>query len=134
MRFWTHILENLMAKYRFQDLEIWKTSLEITDRLFDLADVVEKKKHFRFAEQLRGAVLSISNNIAEGSGSTFIREFARFLNIARRSAFEVTNMLIILHRRDLITTNQLNRELEAIDQLCRMIHGFTRSLFKKHRA
>lgn len=119
-----------MAKYRFQDLEIWKKSVDITDRLFDIADDIEEIKQFRFAEQLRGATLSISNNIAEGTGSTFIKEFARFLNIARRSAFEVANMLIILHRRDFIPADQLKSELEALDQLCRMIQGFSRSLFR----
>ncbi len=58
-----------MAKFRFQDLDIWKMSIDISNELFDIADELEYKKLYRFAEQLRGAVLSISNNIAEGSGS-----------------------------------------------------------------
>jgi hypothetical protein len=58
-----------MAKFRFQDLEIWKEAIEIGNILFDKADKLEVKKLFRFAEQLRGAGMSISNNIAEGSGS-----------------------------------------------------------------
>jgi len=44
-----------MAKFRFQDLEIWKLSLEISDKLFDIADKLEQKKLFRFADQLRGS-------------------------------------------------------------------------------
>ena len=77
-----------MAQYRFQDLEIWQRAIELTDHLFDLADQLERKKYFRFAEQLRSAVLSVTNNIAEGSGSNFPKDFARFLNFSRRSAFE----------------------------------------------
>jgi len=53
-----------MVKFRFQDLEIWKMSIEIADTLFDIADDLEEKKLFRFAEQLRGAGMSMSNNIA----------------------------------------------------------------------
>lgn len=55
-----------MAKFRFQDLDIWKLAIEIADDLFEIADQLEQKKLFRFAEQLRGAGMSMSNNIAEG--------------------------------------------------------------------
>ena len=51
-----------MAKFRFQDLEVWKESVEIGDVLSDIADRLEEKKLFRFAEQLRGAGMSMSNN------------------------------------------------------------------------
>jgi len=71
-----------MAKFRFQDLEIWQKAIEIGDRLLDIADELEEQKKFRFAEQLRRAALSISNNIAEGSGSDSDRQFAQFLNFA----------------------------------------------------
>ena len=51
-----------MPKFRLQDLEIWQLAIEIADGLFDVADEVEKKKLFRFAEQLRAAGMSMSNN------------------------------------------------------------------------
>ncbi len=56
-----------MANYsfRFQNLEIWKKAVEIGMQLFDIADDLEKRRLYRFAEQLRGAGLSMSNNIAE---------------------------------------------------------------------
>jgi hypothetical protein len=57
-----------MAKFRFQDLEIWKMAIELGDRLFDIADMPEVKHLYRFAEQVRGSGMSMSNNIAEGSG------------------------------------------------------------------
>lgn len=37
-------------------------AIEIADKLFDIADALEEKKLFRFAEQLRGAGMSMSNN------------------------------------------------------------------------
>jgi hypothetical protein len=58
-----------LVKFRFQDLQIWQLAISIADQLFDIADGLENKKLFRFAEQLRGAGMSMSNNIAEGSGS-----------------------------------------------------------------
>lgn len=68
-----------MAQFRFQDLEIWKMSINLAHHIFDIADELEKKKLFRFADQLRGAGMSISNNIAEGAGARSPKEFARYL-------------------------------------------------------
>ena len=117
-----------MVKFRFQDLKIWQLAIEIADALFDIADELETKKLFRFAEQLRGSAMSMSNNIAEGSGSSSKKEFKNFLNIARRSTFENANILILLGRRNLIALNQMDDNLKNLDKLCRQITNFIKSL------
>lgn len=114
--------------FRFETLEVWKLAVEVAESIFDIADELENKKLFRFAEQLRGAALSISNNIAEGSGSTSRREFAQFLNIARRSTFENANMIIIFTRRGLILEKCKDDILSRLDLLCRKILSFQRTL------
>lgn len=121
-------MEEIVAKFRFQDLEIWKLAIEIGDELLDIADELERKHLFKFAEQLRDAALSISNNIAEGSGSTFKKEFGYFLNVARRSTFEDANILIVLNKRKLITNEKLNELLDKLDKESRMITNFKKTL------
>lgn len=116
-----------MAKFRFQDLKIWELAIEIADELFDIADDLEQKRLYRFADQLRGAGMSMSNNIAEGSGSDSKKEFKQFLNMARRSSFENTNILILLQKRDLIAKDSLDRLLTKLDSLCRQITNFQHS-------
>jgi four helix bundle protein len=88
-----------MTKFRFQDLKIWQLAIEIADQLFDIADALEEKRLYKFAEQLRGAGMSMSNNIAEGSGSSSKKEFKQFLNMARRSTYENANILILLQKK-----------------------------------
>jgi four helix bundle protein len=117
-----------MAKFRFQDLKIWQMAIEIAQELFDIADVLEKKKFYRFAEQLRGAGMSMSNNIAEGSGSTSKKEFIQFLNMARRSTFENANILILLNKRNYLPQADLDRLLDRLDHLCRQITNFQNTL------
>jgi len=114
--------------FRFQDLEIWKKAVEIANKLFDLADDLEKRRLYRFAEQLRAAGLSISNNIAEGAGSFSNKEFAQFLNIARRSTFENANMIIVFEKRGLISQEIRDELLEDLEQECKMITAFSRTL------
>ena len=109
-------------------MRIWQLAIEIADELFDIADELEKKRLYRFAEQLRGSGMSMSNNIAEGSGSTSKKEFRNFLNIARRSTFENANILILLRMRELIGQKNLEKLLNSLDQLCRQITNFHRSL------
>ena len=117
-----------MAEFRFQDLKIWQLAIEITDELLDIADELEKRRYYRFAEQLRAAALSMSNNIAEGSGSTSNRDFRNFLNIARRSTYENANILIILDRRQLISTERMQRELNRLKTLGKQITNFMKTL------
>ena len=117
-----------MAKFRFQDLKIWQLAIEITNELFDIADELEQRRLYRFAEQLRGAGMSMSNNIAEGSGSSSKKEFIQFLNIARRSTFENANILILLQIRNLISKEVMDKLLEQLDSLCRQITSFQNSL------
>ena len=117
-----------MVKFRFQDLEIWKESAGIAHELFDIADMLEDQKKFKFAEQLRSSALSVCNNIAEGSGSYSKREFGRFSNIARRSTFENTNILILLEQRRIIADKVLESLLGRLDTLSRRITSFSRSL------
>lgn len=117
-----------MAKFRFQDLRIWQEAIQIADELFNIADELENKHLYRFAEQLRGAAMSISNNIAEGSGSSSKKEFIQFLNIARRSTFENANILILLTKRGLISELVLDKLLNNLETLCRQITSFQRRL------
>ena len=88
--------------FRFENLDIWKKAIKIGMDLFSIADEIDGKRLHRFAEQIRGAGLSMSNNIAEGAGSFSKKEFIQYLNIARRSTFENANMLILFYQKDLI--------------------------------
>jgi len=109
-------------------LEIWRLAIEISSGLFEVADELERRKLCRFADQLRGAGMSMSNNIAEDSGSLFKKEFKQFLNVARRSTFENANILILLKRKDLITEGRSEKLLDKLDHLCRQIISFQSSL------
>ena len=119
-----------MAKFRFEDLEVWPMAIEIANELFDISDHLDKKRLRRCAERVRVTSLSISNNIAEGSGSNSKAEFARFLNIAKRAAFENANMAIVFEKRGLISAETMDDLLTDLEQECRMITGFMRSLKK----
>ena len=120
--------------FRFEELDIWKEGIKVTKPLLVLANELEDKHLYRFAEQLRAAAMSITNNIAEGSASFSDKEFAQYLNISRRSLFECYNILVILKESDIIDKEVLLDHKEKLDHLSRKITNFRKSLITKNNA
>ncbi|MDX9727234.1 MAG: four helix bundle protein [Bacteroidales bacterium] len=117
-----------MEYFRFENMDIWKDAITVSDTMFDYSDKAEERRFFRFAEQLRAAAMSISNNIAEGSGSFSDKEFASFLNIARRSVFECANILHLFFRRQIITKEEKDQNYINLISLSKRITNFQKSL------
>lgn len=114
--------------FRFEDLEIWQLARSLGVKLHRLAEELDKKRLYRYAEQLRAAGLSLTNNISEGSGSLHKREFIQYLNIARRSLFEDASMLMVFETLGLFETGQIDELLADCDILSRKITNFSRTL------
>ena len=119
-----------MSDFRFMDLDIWKDGIAVSDLLFDIADKADEKRYFKFSEQLRAATMSITNNIAEGSGSFSEKDFSHFLNISRRSVFECANILIIFERRKIIDQAERQKVFQDPLVLSKKITNFRKALIK----
>jgi four helix bundle protein len=117
-----------MTQFRFENLEIWKSAIEIGDNLFDISDRLREQKRYRFAEQLDGAGMSISNNISEGSGSVSKNDFANFLNYTHRSIYECANVLVILVRRKIITEQEKAELFTKLEFLSKKVTNFRKTL------
>lgn len=117
-----------MSDFRFEQLDIWKEAIALSDDLFDIAQLAEEKRKFKFAEQLNAAALSISNNIAEGSGAFSNKEFARFLSIARKSLFECVNILHVFERRKIITPETRLKHYPEMINLSKQIYFFRKNI------
>jgi four helix bundle protein len=114
--------------WRFEDLEIWQLAAGLAVKFHLLAEQLDERRLYRYADQLRGAGLSLSNNIAEGAGSLHIKEFVQFLNIARRSLFEDASMLLVFEKMHLLDSTKVDELLTDCDMLSRKITNFSRTL------
>jgi len=114
--------------FRFQKLEIWRESVSISKDCYSIVEKLRKDKHYAFADQLVRASLSISCNIAEGSGSATKKDFANFLNISRRSLFECANIIIILYEFRLIEQGEMDTLLSNYKSLSAKIYYFRKTL------
>ena len=78
----------------FEEFEVYKKSLLLTKLVFELLNNKNFEKEFGLKDQMKRAVVSITNNIAEGSEYNNNRQFIRFLKYSKGSCAEVRNMLI----------------------------------------
>ena len=118
-----------MATYfRFEDLEIWQEAIQIAMILFDIADEMETKKLWRFADQLRGVGMSIPNNISESTGSNLIGDQRSSLRTSKKECFEAANILVMLYLRNLLPKELKESTYERLSNLCRRIQSYSNSL------
>ncbi|MCJ7821332.1 MAG: four helix bundle protein [Bacteroidales bacterium] len=120
-----------MSNFRFEDLQIWKEGIDVSQSLFSIADSADARKYFRFGEQLRAAAMSITNNIAEGSGSLSDKDFAQFLNISRRSVYECANILYLYERTKIIDEETRDKLLGKLVILSKMLVSLRKILYNK---
>ena len=114
--------------FRFQRLVVWQRAAELAVKLDEVSCELDAIKKYRFAEQLRAAGLSISNNIAEGSGSNTTPDFRKFLFIARKSAFECASMLMIFRQRNYLSEPSADELISELAAICKMIVSFSKTL------
>lgn len=84
-----------MAELRFRDLEVWRVSMDLVVKVYEITREFPKSEQFGLASQLQRSAVSIPSNIAEGSGRGTKKDFAHFLDQARGSLFEVITQLEI---------------------------------------
>ena len=88
-----------MTYETFEDLPVWQKAAELYDLADDFLDHAPARLRPSFRDQLERAVVSVSNNIAEGFERGTTAELLQFIYIARGSAGEVRSMLSLLLRR-----------------------------------
>lgn len=125
--------QGVRTRFRFEDMAIWQRGRDLAIELYRIAGDLDKRRLYRYAEQLRGAALSVPNNIAEGSGSGHAKEFRQFLNIAHRSLFENASMLLVFEAMELWPEGSIDHLLNECSEISRMITAFSRSLETKRQ-
>ena len=87
-----------MKYTRFEDLPVWKDAIELAVRTFALTAKPCFRGHAGTRNQLENAVVSISNNIAEGFERDTTQELLTFIYISRGSAGETRSMYCLIER------------------------------------
>jgi len=116
----------------FENFEVYQLAVNLTKNIFNLLNKDKFKKEFELNNQIKRAVLSISNNIAEGSEYNNNAQFIRFLKYSKGSCGEVRNMLhlcSVLYDED---TNELINDCKVVSkQLSKFIDYLSKTDVRK---
>jgi four helix bundle protein len=116
--------------FRFEKLDVWHKAVELADDVYRLTRGFPGDERFGLTAQMRRAAVSISSNIAEGSGRTSDVEFARFIEIAYGSLMEAVSQAVIAHRQSFLDEASLTAMYEKAEELARMLSGLRSKLIK----
>mgnify|MGYP001032599395 CR=1 FL=1 len=112
--------------FRFERLRVWHKAIELYDIVDEVVGAFPAKARYSLADQLRRATLSISSNIAEGSGRETIKESQHFFTVAKASTFEVVSIARVCQRRKLIETEKYQDIYERAEEISKMLTGLKR--------
>lgn len=118
-----------MKEQKFRKLSVWDKAMDFVEEIYKMTNCFPGNEMYGLTSQLRRAAISISLNIAEGSGAGSDREFGRFLNIALRSSYEVICGLEIAKRLKYADEKEISNLLVKCDELSAMIAGLRKKMF-----
>ncbi len=115
--------------FKFEQLDVWKLSLEYSDLIYEIAEQLPDSERFNLKSQITRAATSISLNIAEGSTGQSDPEQNRFLGLALRSLIETVACQRIISRRNYVTDKAAMNLLDTkAQELAKRHHAFRKSL------
>ena len=109
---------------RFEDLEIWKKSRILSDRVYPLTFKEPIANDFRLKDQMRGSVGSIMDNIAEGFERGSKLEFLNSLSISKGEVGELKSQFYRCLDNKYITQKLFDELYNLADELTKMITSF----------
>jgi four helix bundle protein len=114
--------------FNFEKLEVWKKSIDFADFIYSITRAFPDDERFGLTNQMRRAAVSISSNIAEGTSRHTKDDYARFLEIATGSVFEVVSQSFIARKQNYLSDQDHQRLYAAAEEQSRMLNGLRRSL------
>lgn len=116
--------------FNFEKLETWQKAISFADLVYETTRNFPVDERFGLTNQMRRAAVSISSNIAEGSARNSRNDYARFLEIATGSLFEVVSQSFVGKRQGFLSENDFRKVYTAAEEQGKMLSGLRRSVLE----
>lgn len=114
--------------FKFEKLEVWHKAIDFADLVYLKTRSFPQDERFGLTNQMRRAAVSVSSNIAEGSSRISEVDFARFVEIATGSLFEVVSESTIARRQRFLDDPDFAKIYSLAEEQGRMLSGLRRTL------
>lgn len=113
----------------YKELEVWKLAINLAKDIFLVVKNFPKEEKYGTIDQIKRSTISISSNIAEGSGRFSQKEFGYFLSVAYGSSCELDSLLTVCKEIGYINSeesNELANKVVRIQKMIRSLHSTIR--------
>ncbi len=114
--------------FNFEKLETWHEAIAFADLVYSLSRNFPSEERFGLTNQMRRAAVSISSNLAEGCSRSSKADYARVVELATGSLFEVVSQARIGRNQGFLTEEQHRELYETAEKQSRMLTGLRKSL------
>jgi four helix bundle protein len=115
---------------KFEDVDAWKVSRELCNKIGNLIDNGSFKSSFRLIAQIEGSSGSIMDNIAEGFERGTRAEFIQFLGYSKGSCGELRSQLYRALDRKYIKQEQFDEFYLLAVRISSILQKFISYLLK----
>src|SRR4051812_47302113 len=106
----------MKSQFRFEKLTVWQEARKLNRTIYSLTQKFPEAERFGVVSQLRRASVSVSANIAEGSGRNSDKDFAHFLEQSYGSFMEVASLLYLALDEGYLTEPILEPVLKKMEE------------------
>ena len=117
----------------YRDLLVWKRAVDFAAEIYRLSAGFPRQEQFGLIAQIRTASVSVSANIAEGSGRATSRDLLNFLSHARGSLKEAECLVYVAQRLAFAKADDCLGALRLADETSRMLAGLRATIRKQNR-
>jgi four helix bundle protein len=117
----------------FEDLIVWQKAVDLAADIYALTQKFPREELYGITAQLRKAAVSVSSNIAEGSGRWTTKDYVHFLINSRGSLYEVRSLLQVSLRLRFTTEAKVVALTAHMSEIGRMLAGLRAGLLRHPR-
>ncbi|TSC87502.1 MAG: hypothetical protein G01um10147_480 [Microgenomates group bacterium Gr01-1014_7] len=114
--------------FSYESLEIWQLAINYAKTIYKITNKFPRSEQYGLSSQLQRAAVSISANIAEGSGASSINDKIHYLDIAVKSALETTSEIQIAFELSYLNEVTRNQFYEEAEKIIRKIRSYKKFL------
>lgn len=119
------------TEFNFRKLICYQKGRLLVSEVYKTVKLFPPEERYALSDQLRRAAVSVTSNIAEGSGRQSLKEQSHFIELSYGSLMEVMSQLDVALDMGFINKDEHSRLESLIKEEARILSGYRSSLLSK---
>lgn len=114
----------------YRDLDAWQVAMDLVTAIYSVTTSFPPDERYGLTTQLRRAAVSVPSNLAEGNARVNLREYRRFVLIARGSLAEIDTQIELAMRLGYLQEPQSQPIRAYVTRVGQMLTRLAQSLIR----